>query len=110
MIITFFGHSNFVGTEKFEKQIFCFLEETVGDAPAEMYLGGYGGFDSFAYECCKKYQASHENVSLIFVTPYLTLDYQKKRLNHEKTRYDAILYPEIENKPLKFAIRSVVSV
>ena len=65
-----------------------------------MYLGGYGGFDSFAYSCCKKYQETHPKISLVLVTPYLTTNYPSHQLNG----YDAILYPELENKPKRYAI------
>lgn len=69
-----------------------------------MYLGGYGDFDDFAYDCCKKYKKSHPNVTLVYVTPYITVEYQKKHLNCEKKRYDLILYPEIESIPKRYAI------
>ena len=104
MVISFFGHSNFIKTETYEEKMLSLLEEKVGDAPADFYLGGYGDFDYFAFECCKKYKSKHPSVSLIFVTPYITVEYQKHHLNHQKERYDSIIYPEIENKPIKFAI------
>ena len=69
-----------------------------------MYLGDYGEFDGFAYDCCKKFKETHPTVSLVFVTPYLTVQYQKNHLEYQKTRYDSIIYPEIEDKPLRFAI------
>lgn len=103
MIVTFCGHTQFSKSEEYEQQILAFLEEKVGDQPADMYLGGYGSFDSFAYDCCKKYKETHPNVSLVFVTPYLTIDYQKNHLDYQKTRYDSILYPEIEDKPKRYA-------
>ena len=80
------------------------MEKKIGDRPADMYLGGYGNFDSLAYGCCKKYQKTHPNVSLVFVTPYLTETYKKNHLEYEKNKYDLILYPEIEEKPLRYAI------
>ncbi len=104
MIIYFCGHSDFKETKQSEQKIVSFLEKTIGDNNADMYLGGYGNFDEFAYKCCKKYKESHSNVSLIFVTPYLTFQYQKNHLLHLKCRYDAVIYPEIEEKPLRFAI------
>ena len=104
MIITFCGHSQFTGTEKNKKRIFAFLEERVGETYAEMYLGGYGGFDNFAYECCKKYKESHPNILLVFVTPYITEQYQRNRLKDEAERYDMILYPPIEDKPKRYSI------
>lgn len=104
MIVAFFGHSKFLSAKEYEQKIIDYLEERVGDQEADMYLGGYGDFDNFAYACCKKFKETHPNVSLLFITPYITEKYQKSRLEYEKEKYDGILYPEIENKPLKFAI------
>ena len=104
MIVTFCGNAQFSKSEEYEQKILAFLEERVGDQPADMYLGGYGGFDSFAYDCCKKYKETHPNISLVFVTPYLSVDYQRNRLQYEKPRYDSILYPDIEDKPKRYAI------
>lgn len=104
MIVAFCGHANFYKSEKYEQKLLTFLKEKVGDQPADMYLGGYGGFDRFAYDCCKKYQETHPKISLIFITPYLTVEYQKNHLECLETMYDSIIYPEIEDKPLRFAI------
>ena len=104
MIITFCGHSEFVKTAEYERIFLDLLIETVGDRKAYFYLGGYGDFDSFAYDCCKKYQETHPDVSLVFVTPYLNIRNQHDPLEYQGNRYDTILYPGIEDKPLKFAI------
>lgn len=104
MIITFCGHANFFKSEEYEQKILTFLEEKIGDQPADLYLGGYGDFDSFAYDCCRKYQETHPKVSLVFVTPYLDVEYQKNHLDHQRTRYDSMIYPEIEDKPKRYAI------
>jgi len=72
MIVTFCGHSNFQKDEEYENKITDILMKNIGDKPAEIYLGGYGNFDDFAYSCCKKYQKCHPNISLVFVTPYIT--------------------------------------
>ena len=104
MTITFCGHSHFIKTNELEAKILTILSDIIGNKTAEIYLGGYGGFDNFAYDCCKLYKNTHPNVSLVFVTPYITEDYERNHLCYIKTKYDAILYPEIEKKPLKFAI------
>ena len=104
MIITFCGHAQISDLGTYEEKIFEILQEIVGDQPADMYLGGYGDFDNFAYKCCKRYKETHPNISLVFVTPYLSVDYQRNRLQHEQKRYDSILYPEIEDKPKRYAI------
>jgi uncharacterized phage-like protein YoqJ len=80
------------------------LENTIGEAPADIYLGGYGNFDSFAYQCAKKYKSSHPDVKLVFVSPYYDVAYQRNYLHYQKSRYDLIVYPSIEDKPKRFAI------
>ncbi|MBE6703532.1 MAG: hypothetical protein E7585_09035 [Ruminococcaceae bacterium] len=104
MIVTFCGHAHFHEAQEDEQKIIAFLEGKVGDQPADIYLGGYGGFDGFAYRCCKKYKETHPKVALVFVTPYLTVGYQKNHMDEWRTRYDSIIYPEIEGKPKRFAI------
>ena len=104
MIVTFCGHSQYTGSGEDEERIISLLTEIIGDHNAELYLGGYGSFDSFARKCGRKYQETHPNIRLIFVTPYITIDYQKNHLDYNKDLYDEILYPNLEDKPLKFAI------
>ena len=104
MIVTFCGHSDFCGSAEHEQRILDFLDEKVGTLSAEMHLGGYGRFDHFAYDCCKKYKEMHPNISLLYVTPYMTVEYQKNHLEDFKKRYDGIIYPEIEKSPLRYAI------
>ncbi len=104
MIITFCGHSQFQVKEEHEQRILSILEKIVGNNSADFYLGGYGLFDKLAYNCCKKYKEKHPMVSLIFITPYITEEYQRNILNIQKGLYDNIIYPEIEDKPLRFAI------
>ncbi len=97
MIITFCGHSDFQRTEEYEKKLFEFFERTIGNSFVEVYLGGYGSFDCFAYDCCEKYKEKHSNMSLVFVSPYIDVKYQQ-------TVYDSVIYPELENRPLRFAV------
>ena len=104
MVVTFCGHRNFMGTKEDEEKIMGILRDTVGKRSALMYLGGYGRFDGFAYDCCRKYKKWNAKVKLIFVTPYLTTSYQKNCLEYQKSRYDEILYPNLENVPAKFSI------
>ena len=99
MTVTFCGHAQFHATGEQEARILTFLEETIKDQPACIYLGQHGDFDRFAYHCCKKYKKSHPAVSLVFVTPYLPTPSEKLTSD-----YDAIVYPAIENKPPRFAI------
>jgi len=105
MIVAFCGHAQFTATAEYEQKILAFLEEKVGDRVAEMYLGGYGGFDSFAYACCKKYRETHPNTALVLVTPYLErLERKKDDWQRQDKEYNYVLYPEIENRPKRYAI------
>ena len=104
MILTFCGHSHFKRSIDYEEELLAYLEKTVGDNTVDMYLGGYGNFDNFAYDCCKIYKKNHPNVNLIFITPYMTIEYQRNHLSEAKKRYDCIIYPEIESKPKRYAI------
>ena len=100
MIITFCGHSDFFGAHDKEARLLSLLETRVGNEDAQMYLGGYGAFDAFAYACCKKYKETHPRVRLVYVTPYMRAEH----LAGKKGLYDEILYPPIEDKPMRFAI------
>ena len=104
MILTFCGHSDYTPSKLDEQKILDFLEKTVGDLPADLYLGGYGGFDQFALRCGRLYQAKHSKVKLYFVSPYLNESYQKNRLQVIKDDYDGIIFPPLEHIPQKFAI------
>lgn len=43
-------------------------------------------------------------VKLVFVTPYITEEYQKRHLENLSDKYDGIIYPGLEKIPYKFAI------
>ena len=98
MIITFFGHSDFIKTSELEEKTLSVLSDLVSDEPAELFLGGYGEFDRFALECGKKYKMDHPNVRLVLVTPYLNREFCNSAY------YDETIYPPIERTPPRFAI------
>ena len=104
MTVAFFGHAQFAKNEEHEQKMLALLDEVIGRGAVDFYLGGIGGFDSFAYDCCKKYKQTHPDARLIFVTPYITENYQREHLQQQRERYDEIIYPEIEDKPLRFAV------
>ena len=104
MVIMFCGHSKYTPSVDDEQRILSLLEEIAGESTAELYLGGYGSFDEFARKCGRKFQQTHANTKLIFVTPYMTVEYQKNHLNYYKKLYDEIIYPDLEKVPPKFAI------
>lgn len=104
MRISFCGHASFNGDSKYKKCLLDLLEELIDGKDVEFYLGGYGSFDNFAYECCREYKKNHTNAVLIFVTPYINESFERNHLSFAKRKYDAIIYPPLENVPPKFAI------
>lgn len=104
MIITFCGHRDFVATPTLEERLLSILEDTIGESDAELYLGGYGCFDTFAFRCGRIYKQLHPQVALVYVTPYITTPSAKKAEAAQGNRYDQILYPALENVPPRFAI------
>lgn len=100
MTITFCGHADFCGNESFEEKIISVLREKM---PDEIFLGGYGAFDGFAYNCAQKYKKSEApSLRICLITPYLDAEH-KKGLARD-VEYDEIIYPPLENVPPRFAI------
>ena len=104
MIISFCGHAKFYATKEVRERLLSLLGDLAEDENVIFYLGDHGSFDAFGYSVCKEYKENHSKARLCFVTPYITEQYQKKILPMQEERYDEIIYPDIEDKPLRFAI------
>ena len=104
MIVAFCGHSQYVRCNEDEKMILDFLEKRIGDCDCEFFLGEYGDFDHFAYECAKKYQRTHPNAKLVKITPYIPARLKHDSIYQDNNRFDMILYPDLETVPPRFAI------
>ena len=103
MIVSFFGHSNFIENENIKETLLTLLEEDINGSDVQFCLGGYGNFDDFALKCCKEYKSRHKNTSLMFITPYIN-EWLNNRKEYYQNEYDEIIYPDIERAPLKYAI------
>ena len=103
MIVAFCGHSEYMGNSEDERKVLEYLERRVGNKAVEFYLGEYGGFDRFAYTCARKYQETHSAARLVFISPYLSEAFLKKHIESSH-RFDAVLYPNLENVPPRYAI------
>ena len=70
MIISFFGHANFSEKNKYEKPLFDLLCQLCKNANSvEFLLGGYGNFDSFAYNVCLEFKkAKKKKIKVINIT------------------------------------------
>ena len=101
MIISFFGHRSFFESHKFKNETIEILKDVSKGEYIEFYLGCYGSFDDFAYNCAKEYKEKYGNCKLIFITPYLG---QNSRCTNFAKKCDESIYPEIEKVPLRFSI------
>ena len=102
MRISFFGHRDIINNEELKNRLFSTLKENITE-DCELLFGGYGAFDSLAYECASRLDIPY-NIKKIFVTPYISESYLKNQVEYIKNQYDAVIYPEIENTPYRFAI------
>lgn len=104
MVIVFCGHSDYVENIQDEVKILNILEFEVGSSPCELFLGGYGNFDAFAFRCAKKFKQKHFSAKLILVTPYLDRREKMRKTICVKEEFDSIVYPELEKVPPRYAI------
>ncbi len=103
MIVAFCGHRDYFKKSEEKKRVMDFLNQRIGEEKVEFFLGEYGGFDRFAFECCEEFKQTHPQARLVFVTPYLRFSNAEiDQINRKK--FDQILYPELERVPLRFAI------
>ena len=100
MIITFFGHSSFRGTRDYENKLIKYLEERTTGKQVDFYLGNYGMFDRFAFSCAKEFKKKHPESSLILISAY----FNENTHAILRPEYDAIIYPELERVPPRYAI------
>ena len=98
MVVAFCGHSDYKESSRDGSRVMEILEEYVGDSECELFLGEYGNFDSFAYNCAYRFKQLHPGTKLVFISPYVL---PKKQCTHE---FDITIYPGLENVPPKFAI------
>ena len=96
MIIAFFGHAAFGKSEMLKGKLLCLLKEYLKAEAVELYFGGYGGFDRFAYACATSLRGACPQTKFVFVTPYLSARVTEF--------YDEIVYPPLEGVPYKLAI------
>ena len=100
MVVVFCGHSNYIQNVQDQRKISDILESEIGGAPCEMFLGGYGDFDAFAFRCAKEFKQSHPNTQLYLIVPYL----QQEKDILQRKEFDFVIYPGLEHVPPRYAI------
>ena len=102
MIISFFGHKNFVNRFIEVEDIVAQIEKIADGQAVDFYMGSYGSFDAFGTACAREYKKRHPESSIILITPYIHPSYCL--LDGVREWYDDVIYPELENVPPRFAI------
>jgi uncharacterized phage-like protein YoqJ len=105
-IITFCGHKEIYDRQLILNKLIETLEPYFKwQSPITFYCGGYGDFDSVASEAIDILRKTYPEtkVEKIYVTPYIATSC-KEKIDSLKNYYDEIIYPPLENVPLKFAI------
>jgi uncharacterized phage-like protein YoqJ len=104
--ITFCGHKDVSDRQLILNKLIETLEPYFkGNTPLTFYCGGYGGFDSVASQAIDILRKTYSEIKVekIYVTPYITASC-KEKIDSIKNYYDEIIYPPLENVPLRFAI------
>ena len=105
MKIAFVGHSFVYLRDRVKEMVKEKIRSIVGHEEVECYLGGYGDFDEICADACRDLKREGYNITLIYVTPYLTPSEQRKIKELQMRKlFDISIYPPIEKVPLRFAI------
>lgn len=106
MIITFVGHSSLANTDLLAENVRGTIEKNIEhEENVSFYCGGYGDFDNVCAKVCAELKSEIRKCEVVLVTPYITESFQGKlQMYKESNLYDSIVYPPIENTPLKYAI------
>lgn len=106
MIITFIGHRFVYEYDKLCDMVEkCILKNAEHENSISFYCGGYGSFDNLCAKVCSKIKQKLKNCEIVFVTPYITISYQKNtELLLKEKIYTSVIYPPLEKTPAKFAI------
>lgn len=95
MIIAFCGHRDFVANDFVKIKLLNILKKLIGNNQVSFYLGGYGKFDQFAYQCCCEYKMNND-AQLCLIKAYTNQKYNGG--------YDKVIFPNIEKVPKRIAI------
>ena len=106
MIISFIGHGYVSDCLDTKQKLKSILTELLSDCPeVSFYCGGYGDFDNLCASVCRELKAEGARLEIAYVTPYLTISHQRRMEEMKKQGlYDSVIYPPIEDVPLRFAI------
>ena len=79
------------------------VERLIGNGFNEFLFGGYGDFDSLSHRAIKRLKEKYPHIKTAYYQSY----YKPKdeRMEYISKQYDSVIYPAIEERPKKFAIR-----
>lgn len=105
-ICSFIGHKDLFITDTLFKNIRNTIIDLIeNENIKDFYCGGYGNFDNTIASLLKELKSTY-GIRSYLVIAYINPLVEKKLKYIERCNiYDEIIYPEIENIPLKFAIK-----
>lgn len=105
-ICSFIGHKDLFITDTLLENIRNIIIDLIeNENIKDFYCGGYGNFDNTIASLLKELKSTY-NIKSYLVTPYINPLVEKKLKYIKRCNiYDEIIYPELENIPLKFAIK-----
>ena len=105
-ICSFIGHKDLFITDTLLENIRNTIIDLIeNENIKDFYCGGYGNFDNTIASLLKELKSTY-GIRSYLVTAYINPLVEKKLKYIERRNiYDEIIYPELENIPLKFAIK-----
>ncbi len=105
MTITFIGHRQAPITKTLESKLIQTIEENILEENVSFYCGGYGNFDNACAKIVASLKSKYPTIQSFYITPYIGKNAQSRLEIIKQTGwFDDIIYPALENVPLKFAI------
>ena len=105
-ICSFIGHKDLFITELLLENIRNTLIDLIENKNIkDFYCGGYGNFDNTIASLLKELKSTYD-IKSYFITAYINPLVEKKLKYIVRCNiFDEIIYPELENTPLKYAIK-----
>ena len=106
VVISFIGHRHLYNSNILFESVRQAIVENIDFVERVVFFcGGYGDFDDLCARACRSVKQQIKNCEIVFVTPYMTVAQQEKIKGlMELNLYDSVIYPPLEQVPLKFAI------
>lgn len=98
----FIGHRNLYDKREIFSLMIQKIERLILDGFSIFFFGGYGDFDDICFSAVRELKGKYSYIKTIYYQAYYKP--HDTNMGFLKAKYDCIIYPEIEEKPKRFAI------